>query len=132
MSRLLRILSALVSLALAACDKAPLPEVEYRDIGKKDDLFVWNGQPFTGVAYTNLPSGLRVQEMPMKHGLFHGVVREWYEDGKPKVETNFVEGKRHGSNQYWFPDGTLMKTQRYENDHPVAEEFFDHGKPITP
>jgi antitoxin component YwqK of YwqJK toxin-antitoxin module len=120
---------------LSSCDEGREsgvkgPEVDYKEIGKKEGVFQWQGKPFTGTAYTNHPDGTRAQEMPMRDGQFHGVVREWYEGGAPKVETNFVDGRRHGSNRYWYPDGTLMKTQVYDNDHPVEEHYFDHGKPV--
>jgi antitoxin component YwqK of YwqJK toxin-antitoxin module len=61
----------------------------------------------------------------MKGGRIHGVVREWYDNGQPSVETHFENGKRNGLNRYWSREGKLTKEQVYDQDHSVSVEHFE-------
>ena len=60
-------------------------------------------------------------EIGLKDGFYHGVVREWWENGNLQTETGFENGKRHGKNTNWDKDGKLIKEQVYDMD-TVAEE----------
>ena len=60
--------------------------------------------------------------MGLRKGVYHGVVREWWENGNLQTETEFSKGKRHGKNTYWDEDGKLIKEQVYDMDKVVEEK----------
>ena len=114
----------LALLVIAACHRQPVV-AEYGKLDWKDDIFLLEGNPFTGLAQDKFPNGRTKCEYPMKDGRIHGIVHEWYDNGQPSVETHFENGKRHGLNRYWSRDGKLMKEQVYEHDHSVSVKHFD-------
>ena len=68
----------------------------------------------------------------MKNGKLHGLVREWWDNGQPSTETNFDEGRRHGSNRYWSKEGKLWKEQMYDHDKSISEKVYPTTKPPSP
>jgi antitoxin component YwqK of YwqJK toxin-antitoxin module len=102
--------------------------VRYEDLVWKNDVYFHAGQPFTGLATAAHGDGKPKGEYPFVAGRFHGVVREWWENGVQAVETHFEEGKRHGNNTYWDQTGRLTKEQVYDHDHSVSEKVYPHEK----
>ncbi len=114
-------LISLILFGAAAC--APR-EADYGALEWKDDVYLLNGKPFTGIARAEYDDGTPKGEYPFKQGRFHGVVQEWWENGQQSTETHFENGQRHGSNRYWSPEGKLTKEQVYDHDHSVSEKHF--------
>jgi antitoxin component YwqK of YwqJK toxin-antitoxin module len=79
------------------------------------------GEGFTGLAKQIDKKGTVTAEFPMKKGLFHGNVREWYGDGTPKSETEFKNGERQGRNIEWTADGKVYHQRVYDRDKIVSE-----------
>jgi len=102
--------------------------VGYDELVWKNDVYLHEGQPFTGLAIAVHDDGKPKGEYPYLDGRFHGVVREWWENGVQAVETHFEKGKRHGKNTYWDQKGRLTKEQVYEQDHSVSEKHYSHEK----
>ena len=115
----------LAGLLLTSCGEKPAREAPYEVLEWKDDVYHFEGQPFTGVALARYDDGARKGEYPFVGGKFHGVVREYWPNGQQSVETHFEEGQRHGSNRYWNLEGKLTKEQVYERDHSVSVKKFD-------
>lgn len=67
-------------------------------------------------------------EYPVKEGVFHGTVKEWYANGKPYAETVFVNGERTGRNMEWTESGLPYQERVYEKDKIVSEKKFETGK----
>lgn len=109
--------------ALPACHKA-LPSVAYDDLEWKDDLFCFQGVPFTGTAWKKHPNGQPAGDYPLTNGRLNGVVQEWWDNGARSVETHFESGKRHGSNRYWDRDGKLIKEQIYDHDKSISVKHY--------
>ena len=108
---------------LTACDRAPR-EAAYEELEWKNDVYLLEGQPFTGTALASHANGKPKAEYPFVEGRFHGVVREWWENGQQSVETHFEKGQRHGSNRYWNQEGKLTKEQVYDHDRSVSEKHY--------
>ena len=79
------------------------------------------GKGFIGIAQQKNKQGVLTAEFPMKNGLFHGKVKEWYADGKPKSETEFKQGERDGHNIEWTADGKVYNERIYARDKIVKE-----------
>ncbi|MFT7487254.1 MAG: antitoxin component YwqK of YwqJK toxin-antitoxin module [Candidatus Paceibacteria bacterium] len=67
-------------------------------------------------------------------------------NGEPKESTFFLEGRRHGSTQRWYQDGTLRAQGEYDNGKMVGEwlwqepdgsrnetrsGFYEHGVRVS-
>ncbi len=119
--RLFLLALALSVLAPAACQRAPR-EADFAALDVKNDLYLLDGKPFSGIARASHSDGKPKSEYPFRGGRLHGVVREWWDNGVQCTETHFEDGKRHGSNKYWDQSGRLTKEQLYEHDRSVSEK----------
>lgn len=102
----------------AAAEQAPVP---YSKIQWKEDVNYLNGRRFTGITVQYHKNGQLMSRYQMKDGVYHGLVEEWFEDGKQKTKTSFVSGKHDGDNFYWNPDGTLQVHKVWKEDILVSE-----------
>lgn len=128
MPRLLLLLALLPSL-LGSCRPTGGPEVAYASLDWRDDLFLRDGQPFSGVAVDQHPNGQTKARYPLRNGRLHGLAREWWDNGQPCTETHFDNGKRHGLNTYWNRNGQRIKEQLYDQDHSLRETHFPETSP---
>lgn len=110
-----------LSAFLASCSPT---EADYDALEWKDDVYLLDGSPFTGIAKATYDDGTAKGEYPFRDGRFHGVVQEWWDNGQRSTETHFESGQRHGSNRYWDRDGKLIKEQVYDHDHSVSEKHY--------
>ncbi len=121
--------TSLAASALASCGGEPPPgdtasstPVPFADLDYQDERFFFGGEPFSGTAFTFYPDGkTKKSEIEFHDGAYHGLVREWWENGNPQAETTFYQGMRHGINTYWDKDGSLIKEQVYDMDTVVDE-----------
>ncbi|MCX7820037.1 MAG: hypothetical protein N2652_12655 [Kiritimatiellae bacterium] len=93
--------------------------VDYRKLAWSDGRFLLDGRPFTGVAELRDRDGRLKARYPMRDGQLHGLVEEWYPNGRRSAATWFEHNRRHGTNEYWDADGRLLKRQVWQNDELV-------------
>lgn len=113
-----------VALIVAYFLRPPLEVVRYDDLVWKNDVYFHANKPFTGVALATHEDGKPKGEYPFTDGRFHGLVREWWETGVQAVETHFEKGQRHGKNTYWDQNGRLTKEQVYDHDRSVSVQHY--------
>lgn len=107
-------LSALLGLcALSVLAAAALAEVDYKKLGYENELYTYEGKPYTGTAIKKDKQGRVRGKYTYANGLLNGTVEEWYTNGVRSVETPFVQNQRHGTNSYWNLDGSLLKRQTW-------------------
>ncbi|TLD71736.1 hypothetical protein FEM03_06245 [Phragmitibacter flavus] len=115
----------MMGFALVSCGKPKEAAYDQLDYESRGALAFFKdpetGKGFTGLAKQTDKKGTVTAEFPMKDGLFHGNVREWYPDGTPKSETEFKGGERHGRNIEWNADGTIYNQRVYERDKIISE-----------
>ena len=127
MKRLLPLLALLPAACSPPADQPagrnePAAElVPYSKIQWKEDVNYLEGKPFTGVTVQHHKNGQLMSRYHMKDGVYHGLVEEWYEDGRQKTKTSFERGKHEGDNLYWNPDGTLQVHKVWKEDILVSE-----------
>jgi len=59
-----------------------------------------------------------------------GVITKYYENGKIKSESNYINWKMHGEVKGWYESGEIWSLGYYENDVPVGvtREWYKNGQ----
>lgn len=103
-----------------------LPRVDFEELDLGDEqLIVWKGQPFTGIAIEFFPNGRLQSEVPHLNGVRHGLVRAWHPSGQLREETMLWQGGLHGYSREWDEQGHLVSEVLGELGIGVAEKEWD-------
>lgn len=59
----------------------------------------------------------------------HGLTRMWYEDGKRRSESLFVDGAPHGIQRSWWPNGQLSGESEYLSGRRIGmkKDWYEDG-----
>lgn len=71
-----------------------------------------------------------MMETPYKNGKVHGLQKEYYPEGQLKSTATFEKGQQIGTYKVLFPDGTLKMTQSWEEGKRTGamEVFYPDGQ----
>lgn len=69
----------------------------------------------------NLYNGAYMREWTEVDGQRDGILKEWYGEGKPRLEEVYKAGKREGLSREWDKSGRLVSVQRYRNEELDGE-----------
>ena len=88
--------------------------------------------------------GFLEYEINYKDGLFHGLKKEFWENGQLKHKGYWSDGKKHGTHKFWYLGGALGREENYKDDKKhglhkwwksngtlLSEEYYDEGKLIN-
>jgi len=100
--------------------RVPAEELDFDD----DQIFHYQGTPFTGVAYEDEPDG-GGSETAYVDGLQEGTARAWYPSGALRSEAPYYRGVGHGRHRGFREDGTLESEKDYEYGILVEASVFD-------
>jgi antitoxin component YwqK of YwqJK toxin-antitoxin module len=90
-------------------------EVVYDDLEYlPEGLFLFNGKPFTGLAYQNYEDGKKWCTINFVEGREHGWDRTFFRDGQLEVQTPYDHGLRHGVESEWHKNGSLKGENVFE------------------
>jgi antitoxin component YwqK of YwqJK toxin-antitoxin module len=81
--------------------RVPANKVRFED----DGLYYCDGEPFTGVKFTEFPDGSLRSESEYRDGLRWGKSREWHKNGTLVSEAEFFRDVLHGVAREWSPAG---------------------------
>jgi antitoxin component YwqK of YwqJK toxin-antitoxin module len=90
------------------------------------NIIYYNGELFTGIAFTEYPNGKIETEIEYKDGSKHGFDREWYEDGTLEHEYRIKNGLAHGISIEWNKNGGKKFEGLYENGVVIYELEWDN------
>lgn len=78
----------------------------------------------------NHPNGARKVRIPLVDGVPHGLVREWWANGKLRFEVRYVHGRRHGELRFYYPSGALESMRHYVDGekHGRFTDWFESGR----
>lgn len=91
----------------------------------RDGLHYCDGQPFTGIAYTEYPDGTPRSESEYREGLVWGRSRSWHKNGAPSDESHFFRDVLHGVAREWSPEGVLVSEVVCEYGITLSERTWD-------
>jgi hypothetical protein len=72
-----------------------------------------------------------LSKIPMVEGERHGLVAEYFINGKMKHMTNFKKGKVHGEQYKYDKFGRLLRRSFYIDNKHVLYEYTERNKPKT-
>jgi len=97
-----------------------------------NDVYYFNGKPFTGTTVDLFPDGKKMQEINWVNGELEGTKTEYFEDGVSiRSIVNFKAGKANGDFIYYHPTGFVKTRGKYVMDvlDSTINAFFDNGNP---
>ena len=96
-------------------------DLEYLPAGESNGAFGGNSNP------SDLD--LSMPKQPKPFGLEHSLIKEYFEDGSIKEETEYFNGVKEGKRKVWYKCGQLHKSGTMQNDrwHGQYEEWFENG-----
>ncbi|MFT4621813.1 MAG: antitoxin component YwqK of YwqJK toxin-antitoxin module [Myxococcota bacterium] len=74
--------------------------------------FLLDGAPYSGFATVEGSDGTVVERAGFVDGRRHGSRDRWYPDGSPSQHVEYRRGRMHGTSQTWFRDGTKRSEGR--------------------
>lgn len=69
------------------------------------------------------------EQVPVRNGRRHGVVRTWHKNGKRASEEPFKIGLLHGVCRHWGESGRLLGQYKMVLGTGIQREWHDNGKP---
>ena len=135
----------LICALLAACSRekekpapgpAAMPAVaDGKEVQRGPDglfYYVPTRTPYTGKVELGFPDG-RKAEINFKAGNQDGTYRQFYPNGKVRVESLWVDGSQEGDHKEFYEDGSRKATVTFKNGVPHGQqlEWFPNGKPAA-
>lgn len=84
-----------------------LPRVNEFLLEYEDDLLSLDGEPFTGIVYSEYSNKQLESEELYENGLPNGLCRTWHENGQLKQEWFADRGRATGIRAEWHDNGRL-------------------------
>jgi len=98
--------------------------VDFENLEYEMGWMLYEGVPFTGVAFENWPDGALRCEVPYLEGYKHGVEREWYQSGQVKEESELSNGGSHGKHTEWDEGGRIVVEAMYEDCQLIHKKNY--------
>lgn len=79
----------------------------------------------------NYGTGAISRKYTKKNGKIHGLMEDYFPDGKLKAQRYFEEGKQVGKTTLYFPSGKVKEVQYYVNGLKNGGDtvFYENGQP---
>ncbi len=87
----------------------------------------FEGEPFSGVAFSVWANGKMEAESELRDGLNWGLSRSWYSTGAKLGEAEMRAGVLHGRAKEWHKNGQLASEGEYEFGIPLWERKWDEN-----
>ncbi len=98
------------------------------DFDEQRGLHLFEGEPFTGVAYTlSKAQDFDKSSIEYRSGLRWGACREWYAPGQPMVESTWFQDALHGRAREWHRNGQLAEDGEYEYGIALWEKRWNEA-----
>jgi antitoxin component YwqK of YwqJK toxin-antitoxin module len=85
-----------------------------------------NGVEIRYVAGTTTPK----ISIEWRDGIIHGTVKTWYPSGVLESQRELCQNAKQGVSMAWYPDGSLMLVEEYDNDKLIKGRYHRKGENI--
>lgn len=104
--------------------------VEYYKSGNiKAVYFYNNNNKIDGEMHIYYEAGQKSQIQHYKNGVLHGIIQDFYPDGKIRIETYMIQGKESGKRKKYFMNGNIMEELTFKEDklNGIARKYDSTG-----
>ncbi|MBW6513161.1 MAG: hypothetical protein K0B87_00175 [Candidatus Syntrophosphaera sp.] len=88
--------------------KLPQAAVPLSELNQKEEVYMKDGTPFTGIAYERFENKRLARLLSLYKGLQHGPMYLWYPDGSPQMSANYRQGRLNGRFLGWYRHGGVI------------------------
>jgi len=108
---------------------SPMVALDALETRVEDGRIVLDGTPFTGFGVTMHNGEQMAERTEFVDGRKHGTSERWYIDGTHAFKASYRNGSRDGRVRSWWPDGTLRSEANFENGvaDGVQREWYRSG-----
>lgn len=91
--------------------------------------FFYQGKPFTGVAESFYPNGVKAKETSFRAGKKQGISRKWFSDGQISFEAQYLRNRLHGMAKTWWKNGQLRSWAQFNKGilEGTVKEWYKSG-----
>ncbi|MGC9361819.1 MAG: toxin-antitoxin system YwqK family antitoxin [Candidatus Syntrophosphaera sp.] len=82
--------------------------IPFSELSLEDELFLKDGQPFTGMSYELFEEGKLSRVASFLKGKQDGPMYLWYPDGSPQMSANYRQGRLNGRFFGWYRNGNVI------------------------
>ena len=105
--------------------------IEFTLLDADEDMALYDGEPFSGIAYSLYLNGRLRSEHPFRNGFEEGLCRDWHENGQLAAKWSAARGQATRLLE-WFESGIVKCAGRYEYGVELAyKEWNDQGDLIV-
>jgi antitoxin component YwqK of YwqJK toxin-antitoxin module len=90
-----------------------------------DYVYLWDGRPFTGIAFELDDHENIVSEIEFRNGLQMGTTRAYYPKGRLKREAQYENATLHGFARDWNEEGLVTSEEEYERGICIRRKTRD-------
>lgn len=86
----------------------PKSAIPFSELSLEDELYLKDGQPFTGITYERFEEGKLSRVAGFLKGKQDGPMYLWYPDGSPQMSANYRQGRLNGRFFGWYRNGNVI------------------------
>lgn len=105
----------------------PSDYIKYGPSGKIEDRISYNGSKGTDKGY--YPNGALHREVDLQEGRRHGLLTEYFEDGKIKLQSEWETGIQKGFvTEYTYHENGALMSYEKKNNAPLKDSRGEHKR----
>lgn len=86
----------------------PSIAVPVGDLSLENEVWLKDGEPFTGIAFERFENGKLARVLSLFRGLQQGPMYLWYPDGAPQMSATYRQGRLNGRFLGWYRNGGVI------------------------
>ncbi len=86
----------------------PKAAVPVTELTLTNEVWLQDGEPFTGIAYERFENGKLSRVLSLFRGLQQGPMYLWYPDGAPQMSATYRQGRLSGRFLGWYRNGGII------------------------
>lgn len=125
------IVVAFFAVVHACKTRHPIEEVSRKSLQliASEGIIYKGNSPFTGYAVTYFNDGSVAEKTAYVDGKRNGLLEKWYPSGAKSFSGTYAHNRRHGTVQTWWQNGTLRSESNYIEGvaHGVQRQWYQSG-----
>lgn len=110
------------------------------EFGRDGVTYLWEGKPFTGIAFEEDTEGDLISETSYVNGIQDGFEKRWFSEDRQESYCEIKFNRPHGAFVYWYPSGkiklegkselgSVLFSRKYDETGNLIEEYKIEDNP---